>query len=472
MKKWLEKRAALLKRMRAIHETAETESRALTEAEQTEWDAAETEIRGLDARIAGARALEELERNAPAEPNVESGVRNAESGERSSRVTPAGAGDADGGDDGHSVRAMTVVPATVPRWGRPRNFQGSLAEAEVKAYRFGMFCAAVRGAKWALKFCQEHGIQLRAMEEGNNVAGGYLVPPEFDNDIIDLRDRYGVFRRRARVVPMVGDVKSRRRIKGGLTAYFVGEGAAGTESAPTFDMVMLIAKKIMCLTTVTSELSEDAVMSVGDLLAGELALAFATKEDQCGFTGDLTSTYGNIYGVKNKLTSVGTAGLKTANSGTNAAWTEITLAELNAVIALLPEYAETPNVAWYCSKAFYSGVMEALLYAAGGNTIGNLADGPSGRKFLGYPVELTPTMPKAAGTAEVVCMLGDLRLAADFGDRRQMSIAFSNDATVGSVSVFETDEVAMRGTQRFDINVHDVGDSTNAGPVVGLLTAA
>jgi HK97 family phage major capsid protein len=256
-----------------------------------------------------------------------------------------------------------------------------------------------------------------------------------------------------------------------MTAYFVGEGEAGTESNPTYDQVNLVAKKVMALTTVTNELSEDSVLNMGDELAYEVALAFATKEDQCGFLGDLTSTYGNMYGVKPKLTTVGTAGLKTANSGTHTDWTQVTLAELNGVVALLPEYAETPNVAWYCSKAFFSGVMEVLLYAAGGNTLQNLQGGTQ-RQFLGYPVELTATMPKTAASAEVVCMLGDLRLAADFGDRRQMSIAFSSDAVVGSVSVFETDETAMRATQRFDINVHDVGSASVAGPVVGLLTAS
>jgi hypothetical protein len=35
------------------------------------------------------------------------------------------------------------------------------------------------------------------------------------------------------------------------------------------------------------------------------------------------------------------------------------------------------------------------------------------------------------------------------------------------------DEVAIRGTERFDIVVHDVGDNAgNTGPIVGLITAA
>ena len=37
---------------------------------------------------------------------------------------------------------------------------------------------------------------------------------------------------------------------------------------------------------------------------------------------------------------------------------------------------------------------------------------------------------------------------------------------------FAEDQLAIRGTQRFDINVHDVGNTTAAGPIVGLITAA
>jgi len=32
--------------------------------------------------------------------------------------------------------------------------------------------------------------------------------------------------------------------------------------------------------------------------------------------------------------------------------------------------------------------------------------------------------------------------------------------------------LAIRGTDRFDINVHDVGNTSAAGPIVGLITAA
>ena len=81
-------------------------------------------------------------------------------------------------------------------------------------------------------------------------------------------------------------------------------------------------------------------------------------------------------------------------------------------------------------------------------------------------------MPKADAQANInqICVLfGDLTKAASFGDRRQMSLAMSNSAYIGSTSMFETDQMAVRGIERFDINVHDVGSATVAGPIVGLI---
>ena len=91
---------------------------------------------------------------------------------------------------------------------------------------------------------------------------------------------------------------------------------------------------------------------------------------------------------------------------------------------------------------------------------------------MGYRVEFSQVMPKAEGNSQVCALLGDLSKAATLGSRRDTQIAFSEH------SRFANDQIEIRGTERFDINVHDVGDynataaSQNPGPVVGLITAA
>jgi HK97 family phage major capsid protein len=74
-------------------------------------------------------------------------------------------------------------------------------------------------------------------------------------------------------------------------------------------------------------------------------------------------------------------------------------------------------------------------------------------------------MRSAHSANKIIALFGDLTLAASFGDRRQTEIQISDSA----LNAFEQDELAIRGTERFDINVHDAGDSSTTGPIVGLL---
>jgi HK97 family phage major capsid protein len=377
-------------------------------------------------------------------------------------------------------KPQSVIPATVRRYGTVRSFTGP--NADEKAYRFGTWCNASAGHQRSIQRCRDLGIRFLAAtphKESDNVHGGYLVPPEFDMDMIKLLETYGVFRRLARIVPMTSDTKMRRRRTGGITVYFVSEGGAGTHSKMTHDMVSLTAKDLMGLSTYTQDLSDDATISVGDELMDEISRAFAQKEDSCGLLGDGTSTYGGIVGIAPALKGLsGTiANISGLIVGAGNAYSELTLLNFNSVVALLPTFADTPRARWIMHKSFFANVPQALITAVGGATPSDWAQGIP-PKLLGYPVEFAQVMPKVEGNSQVCALLGDVNLCADFGDRRQTSIQFSTDATVDSVSMFETNQVAIRGTERFDINVHDVGNATataadkTPGPVVGLITAA
>jgi hypothetical protein len=52
-----------------------------------------------------------------------------------------------------------------------------------------------------------------------------------------------------------------------------------------------------------------------------------------------------------------------------------------------------------------------------------------------------------------------------------MTLEFSKEATVDSVNLFTNDLVAVKSSQRIDINVHSYGSDTVAGPIVALATA-
>ena len=331
-----------------------------------------------------------------------------------------------------------------------------------EAYRFGRFVMAARGHRKSIDWCQSNGILTKGHSEGINSAGGFLVPDEFESSLISLRERYGVFRRNARIVPMSSDTKRMPRRKSTLTAYAIGEAAPGTESEQIFDQVNLVAQKFMVLTTASNELSEDAIVNLGDDIANEIAYAFALKEDECGFNGDGTSTYGGIVGVIPEIEGIASAA-GIADVGVSS-YADFEVEDLMALVAKLPAYADSPNCKFYCSKAFYHGAVEKAVYKAGGVTARELKEGVATPSLLGYPVEFVQVMRKTYTNDTIQMLFGDLSLAAYFGDRRQTSIAFSDSA----LNAFEQDEIAVRGTERFDIKCANLGDATDAGPIVAM----
>ena len=85
---------------------------------------------------------------------------------------------------------------------------------------------------------------------------------------------------------------------------------------------------------------------------------------------------------------------------------------------------------------------------------------------MGYPVEFVSAMPSLEADSQICALLGDLQLGAFLGERKQITIAKSTDV------FFANDQLGVRGTERISINAYGVGDTSEAGPIVGLITAA
>lgn len=386
-------------------------------------------------------------------------------------------------------RVQFRIPATCKRFAL-KNFSGEFNghTAEQRAYAFGNYVLAKLSHDMpaqfgnafpaAVTFCNNYmgGVTNTAHGESDATTGGhFLVPEEFSRDLIVLREQYGVARKLFAIEPMASDVKNIPKRASGLTASFVAESAAATESNMTWSNVQLVAKKVACLARMSNELSADAVISVGDSLAGEIAYAFANKEDECAINGTGAQTYGGIVGARQALkTASGDQTTASAGGiiiGAGNAYSELTLANFNSVVGILPAFADTPNVTWVVHKSFYHSVMVRLQMAAGGVEAREIGEGVRGRPiFMGYPVTFSQVMPSSEGNSQVCALLGDFRLGAVMGDRSMISIAFSDSAYVGTESVFERDQIAIRGTERFDMVVHGVGTSSVAGPIVGLQT--
>lgn len=352
------------------------------------------------------------------------------------------------------------MPGFVARYGKLKAFDGPNAERD--AYISGQWIqAAVFNNYRAKQWCSKNGISVRNdLNEGTNTLGGNLVPEQFEQAIINLRETYGIFRRECPPVPMGRDTMIIPRRTGGVTAAFAAEGALPSSSDPTWNQVQLTAKKLGALTKMSMELAEDAIINLADWLASEFAYAFALKEDQCGFIGDASSTYGGITGLLVvALQSSHSAG-KVAAASPNNTFGELTSTDLTKLMSVVPQYARA-GAKWYCSQVAYDLVFSRLAAAAGGNTIQTVS-GAFAPSYLGYPIVTSQVFPAGPSTdynAAAMLAFGDLTKAATFGERRGITVSQTNDR------YWDTDQIGLKATERIDIVVHDMGDTTTAGPV-------
>ncbi len=310
-------------------------------------------------------------------------------------------------------------------------------------------------------------IHRKALGETVMTEGGVLVPEELSMRIIDKLGKYGKFRRNALIVPVGSDRQVVPKVEADLIVYSPGEGNEIDESDMEFGQVGLTMHKLACLCKASSELEEDSVIALGEIIGTSMTRSIAKKEDEIGFVGDGTEIYFGMTGIVGALRAVDAviANIKGLKVGTGNAYSELTLDDFEGVVAILPDDADD-GAKWYVNKKFFYSVMYKLARAAGAADLFAILTDRKERFFMGYPVEFVSAMPSTEANSQICALLGDLQLGAFLGERRQLRIDKSAER------YFTSDEIGFRGVERIDINAYGIGDTDEAGPIVGLITAA
>lgn len=448
---------------------SDKEGRILSDDEKTKTSNWMAEAKKLDERIA---AIEDHDRRAKEVRDEAEKLRA-----RGHRVTDAGQPN-NSGLPKASTADTRIIP--VHRYGKLKAFKGE--DADFNAYASGQWLIATlfpqtHPARYkADRFCKENGVYQQILDVSLTTAipasGGSLVPTAMSQAIIDLRETYGIFRQWCEVMPMSSDSQIVPRRVSSPTATFTGEGVALTQSEPTWNNVQLTAKKLGILSLMSNEVSDDAIINLTDYLTKDMAWAFALKEDTVGFNGTGISTDGNIVGVFTKIADGSHNGsFITVPTATHNTFAELDATDLITLMAACPQYAR-PGSAWFCSQVCADAVFGRLKAAGGGNTISTLAlagitklgDKGVVGEYLGYPIVASQVLPSSTGALTNAAMLafGNLAMCATLGERRGITFATSSDR------YFETDQLAIKATSRIDINAHDCGDGSTAGPFVVL----
>lgn len=245
--------------MSTIVDVAERENRDLTGRETVEIRKIESEIANLDAQIAAD--------NAGVDPDV--GLRSQ--GGTTRTVDP----DA----------ALLRSDQSLAEWVGVRHGFGFQAGETADDFSLGRVVrAAMTGDRRNLS-----GVELRAMSEGTDSQGGFLVPEQLSSNVIDLaRANAVVFQAGAQVAPMETDTLNLARLATGNSANWKSENAAVTGSDQVWEKLTLTAKTVVVNQILSRELFEDLSPAGEAAIRHEIASAIALKLDLAALEGSGT----------------------------------------------------------------------------------------------------------------------------------------------------------------------------------------
>lgn len=292
-----------------------------------------------------------------------------------------------------------------------------------------------------------------AMSSVDPASGGFLIPEEFRATLLELALADAIVRPRATVIPMttlrismpmVDSTSNQTSVYGGIVGYWTEEGAALTQSQPTFGRISLEAKKLTAYTAVPNELRRDSAISVETLLNRMMPQGIAWFED-------IAFLFGSGAGEPVGVLSAGNNGLITvaaqtgqdgvsAPSGASIVWENI----VNMYSRMIP--SSLGNAVWIVSPAALPQLFTmALSIGTGGMALGPIAGtngtGAPTLSLLGRPIIINEKVGNLGSAGDVNFVDFSQYL---IGDRMQMEAEQSADYLFGN------DMTAYRFIERVD----------------------
>ncbi len=263
------------------------------------------------------------------------------------------------------------------------------------------------------------------LSEGVQADGGYLVPEEFERQIVMGLDEANVVRSLAKVIT----TSAERKIPVAAThstAAWTAENGAYTPSDPSFDQKTIDAYKLTDLVKVSIELLQDSKFDLESYIAAEFARAFGIAEEEAFCVGTGTGQPTGIFTANG-----GQVGVDNANLSAD---------ELISLV--------------YALKSPYRRNAKFLMNEKTVSTIRKFKDGngaylwqPSLQagepdKLLGYELYTSPYVPEANAGAYAIA----------FGDFKNYWIADRSGRTVQRLNeLYSTNgQVGFVATERVD----------------------
>lgn len=275
------------------------------------------------------------------------------------------------------------------------------------------------------------GAEQKALSEGLDTAGGYLVPPDIQAEIFARTAQQAVIRQLARVINTSRDrvlwprVEPAAATAGGVASgggsifssafigTWFGESATQTDIDPVFGTLEIAIRKIRCATKMSNDFISDAVTNIPAFLATDGGRNMALVEDQGFLNGQ---SLGNPSLEPMGLlqdSGVATVVIEDAGAANNisnvsyAAATGSAKRIIDLAYTLPAQYVQ--GAAWVCRRAV-EGKIRALQDGQGRFLWPPaIASGFAAvtRELLGMPIYNSDFVPNDGTDANKVLILGD-----------------------------------------------------------------
>lgn len=278
--------------------------------------------------------------------------------------------------------------------------------------------------------------KLQLLSEGTAGDGGYLVPEEFANMIIeDVRDINVMRQIAAPPMTISGDTLHIPSLVSRPKANWRAEKAVKQTSTAQFGENVLTPYSLAVIVGLSNELAADASLGVSgsivNYVANLMAVSLAEKEEEAFWVGNGTAKPTGVDG--------GAYTLRTVPAGAGAT-------DAQRQDAIIQAFQRTPQ--GYRNRAVWVANSQTL------EEVGRLKD-TTNRLLLTQLADSPTQTLRGRPIYESNSLAGGTLLFGDFSyyqivDREGISVAVSTEATVASQSAFERNLTFIRVEKRVD----------------------
>lgn len=280
-----------------------------------------------------------------------------------------------------------------------------------------------------------------ALAEGAGATGGYGVPTEYGELLMEKTREFNALRRAGALqrtmtrqtmnfplmdietAPSAGDTP----YAGGTIAYWTEEAAAISESEPRLRHVQLMAHKLAAYSLASNEIREDFGQDLDGIMARAFAKAVGSKEEKAFFRGD---------GVGKPLGILESGALISA---TRDVALQISVGDLAQMISdFVPDGYS--NAAWFISVGALDQIVQLVTHPL--TWLRGMRDPWWTPTLLGWPLYIVGCLPALNNAGDILLVDPTYYLIGDY--RGGIKIAYSEHYR------FANDQVAWRVTKRVD----------------------